>query len=59
MTLCIGIALAYLVAAVSPTLAVANAALPSYVVTLLFFTGGTASPWLQTYPSSDGCHAGQ
>ena len=44
VTLCIGTALAYLVAAVSPTLAVANAALPSYVVTLLFFTGGLLNP---------------
>ena len=39
VTLCIGITLAYMFAAVSPTLAVANAALPSYIVTLLFFTG--------------------
>ena len=44
MTLCIGITLAYLVAAVSPTLPVANAALPSYVVTLLFFTGAAHHP---------------
>jgi len=46
VTLCIGVALAYLVAAISPTLAVANAALPSYVVTLLFFTGGAAIPFI-------------
>ena len=31
-------------AAISPTLAVANAALPSYVVTLLFFTGAELRP---------------
>ena len=45
VTLCIGVTLAYLVAAVSPTLAVANAALPSYVVTLLFFTGVELLPY--------------
>ena len=39
VTLCIGVTLAYLFAAVSPTLSIANAALPCYVVTLLFFTG--------------------
>lgn len=38
-TLSVGIILAYLVAALSPNLDVANAALPSYVVTLLFFAG--------------------
>ena len=31
--------LAYLVAALSPNMEVANAALPTYVVTLLFFAG--------------------
>ncbi len=31
--------LAYLVAALSPNMDVANAALPTYVVTLLFFVG--------------------
>jgi len=31
--------LAYLVAALSPSMEVANAALPTYVVTLLFFAG--------------------
>jgi hypothetical protein len=46
VTLCIGITLAYMFAAVSPTLAVANAALPSYVVTLLFFTGAKPCPKL-------------
>ena len=37
LTLCTGIVLAYLVAAISPSMEVANAALPAYVVTLLFF----------------------
>ena len=31
--------LAYLIAALSPNMEVANAALPTYVVTLLFFAG--------------------
>lgn len=31
--------LAYLIAALSPTMDVANAALPAYIVTLLFFVG--------------------
>jgi hypothetical protein len=31
--------LAYIIAAVSPTMEVANAALPGYVVILLFFVG--------------------
>jgi hypothetical protein len=39
ITLINGIALAYLVAALSPNMDVANAALPAYVVTLLFFAG--------------------
>jgi ATP-binding cassette, subfamily G (WHITE), member 2 len=34
-----GIVLAYLIAALSPNMDVANAALPAYVVTLLFFAG--------------------
>lgn len=38
-TLSIGIVLAYLVAALSPSMEIANAALPAYVVTLLFFAG--------------------
>ena len=38
-TLSIGIILAYLVASFSPNLEVANALLPTYVVTLLFFAG--------------------
>ena len=37
LNLCIGIVLAYLVAAISPSMEVANAALPAYAVTLLFF----------------------
>ncbi|KAK9865323.1 hypothetical protein WJX84_007950 [Apatococcus fuscideae] len=36
---CTGIVLAYFIAALSPNLDVANAALPTYVVTLLFFVG--------------------
>ena len=39
LTLNIGIVLAYFVAALSPNIDVANAALPAYVVTLLFFAG--------------------
>lgn len=39
ITLCVGIVIAYFVAAISPDMEVANAALPAYVVTLLFFTG--------------------
>lgn len=31
--------LAYVIAALSPTMEVANGALPAYVVTLLFFVG--------------------
>lgn len=38
-TLSNGIALAYLIGALSPTMEVANTAVPAYVVTLLFFTG--------------------
>lgn len=38
-TLACGIVVAYFVAALSPNMDVANAALPSYVVTLLFFSG--------------------
>ena len=38
-TLSTGIVLAYFVAALSPNMDVANAALPAYVVTLLFFAG--------------------
>ncbi|MEW5308615.1 MAG: hypothetical protein WDW38_000559 [Sanguina aurantia] len=39
LTLCNGIVLAYFVAAFSPNMDVANAVLPTYVVTLLFFGG--------------------
>lgn len=38
-TLGCGIVVAYFIAAISPNMDVANAALPSYVVTLLFFAG--------------------
>lgn len=38
-TLSTGIVLAYFIAALSPNMDVANAALPAYVVTLLFFAG--------------------
>jgi ATP-binding cassette, subfamily G (WHITE), member 2 len=44
VTLSTGIVLAYFVAALSPNMDVANAALPSYVVTLLFF-GGFLMRW--------------
>lgn len=39
LTLSTGIALAYFVAAISPNIDIANALLPAYVVTLLFFAG--------------------
>ena len=39
LTTAVGIALGYFVAAVSPTLDVANAALPCFVVIMLFFSG--------------------
>ncbi|KAK9808054.1 hypothetical protein WJX73_010576 [Symbiochloris irregularis] len=39
LTTIIGIVLAYVIAALSPTMEVANGALPAYVVTLLFFVG--------------------
>ena len=38
-TLSIGIVVAYFIAAISPNMDVANAALPTYIVTLLFFAG--------------------
>ena len=38
-TLSIGIILAYFIAAISPNMDVANALLPSYIVTLIFFSG--------------------
>lgn len=38
-TLSIGIIVAYFIAAVSPNMDVANALLPSYIVTLIFFSG--------------------
>ncbi|CAK0787534.1 hypothetical protein CVIRNUC_010754 [Coccomyxa viridis] len=46
VTLANGIVLAYTVAAISPNMDVANAALPAYVVTLLFFAG-----FLLRYPN--------
>lgn len=39
LTLATGIAVGYLMAALSPNMDVANAALPAYVTTLLFFAG--------------------
>ncbi|KAL4431462.1 hypothetical protein ABPG75_006718 [Micractinium tetrahymenae] len=39
LTLSTGIVLAYFIAALSPNMDVANAALPTYVVSLLFFSG--------------------
>jgi hypothetical protein len=39
LTLSNGIVLAYFIAAISPSMDVANALLPTYVVTLLFFSG--------------------
>lgn len=39
VTLCTGIVLAYVIATIAPNMDVANAALPTYVVTLLFFGG--------------------
>lgn len=39
LTMCVGIALAYFVAALSPNIDVANAALPAFITASLFFTG--------------------
>ena len=52
------VVLAYLVAALSPNMDVANAALPTYVVTLLFFAGllmtyNTMPPWWKWYSYID------
>lgn len=54
LTLSNGIVLAYLVAALSPNMDVANALLPTYVVTLLFFSGflfryAVMPPWWKWY----------
>ncbi|WIA12825.1 hypothetical protein OEZ85_006453 [Tetradesmus obliquus] len=54
MTLCVGIVLAYFVAALAPSMDVANAALPVYVSTLLYFGGflftfSTMPPWWKWY----------
>ncbi|KAG2427597.1 hypothetical protein HXX76_012251 [Chlamydomonas incerta] len=56
--LSVGIVLAYLVAALSPNMDVANAALPGFVVTLLFFAGqlmtvDSIPPWWQWYSRID------
>ena len=53
-TLAVGIVLAYAVAALSPNMDVANAALPTLVVTFLFFAGfllrwTDIPPWWQWY----------
>lgn len=53
-TLCVGIVLAYFVAAMSPNMDVANAALPVYVSTLLYFGGflftfSAMPPWWAWY----------
>ena len=58
VTLCIGIVLAYLVASFSPNLEVANALLPTYVVTLLFYAGflfriQDIPPWWYWYSCID------
>ncbi|KAG1675328.1 hypothetical protein FOA52_016002 [Chlamydomonas sp. UWO 241] len=57
-TLSIGIVLAYFIAAISPNLDVANALLPTYVVTLLFFCGFLFNlkeipPWWEWYSYID------
>mmetsp|Transcript_15663 Transcript_15663/g.27086 ORF Transcript_15663/g.27086 Transcript_15663/m.27086 type:complete len:488 (-) Transcript_15663:808-2271(-) len=54
LTLCNGIVLAYFVAALSPNMDIANALLPTYVVTLLFFAGflfrfDDMPPWWKWY----------
>lgn len=54
ITLSNGIVLAYFIAAISPNLDVANALLPTYVVTLLFFGGflfkfDDMPPWWKWY----------
>ncbi|KXZ50089.1 hypothetical protein GPECTOR_18g66 [Gonium pectorale] len=56
--LSVGIVLAYLVAALSPNMDVANAALPGFVVTLLFFAGqlmtvDSIPAWWQWYSRID------
>jgi len=57
-TLSIGIVLAYFIASISPNLDVANALLPTYVVTLLFFAGflfklNAIPPWWNWYSYID------
>ncbi|GFR48683.1 hypothetical protein Agub_g10638 [Astrephomene gubernaculifera] len=56
--LMVGIVLAYLIAALSPNMDVANAALPGFVVTLLFFAGqlmtlDSIPDWWQWYSRID------
>lgn len=58
ITLCCGIVLAYLVAAIAPNMDAANAILPTYVVTLLFFAGflfryDDMPPWWKWYSYID------
>ncbi|KAG2482622.1 hypothetical protein HYH03_018464 [Edaphochlamys debaryana] len=58
ITLSNGIVLAYFIAAISPNLDVANALLPTYVVTLLFFGGflfrfSKIPPWWKWYSYID------
>uniref|UniRef100_A0A7S0ULM3 ABC transporter domain-containing protein n=1 Tax=Polytomella parva TaxID=51329 RepID=A0A7S0ULM3_9CHLO len=58
LTLCCGIVLAYFFASISPNLNVANALLPTYVVTLLFFAGflmqtTVMPPWWKWYSYLD------
>jgi hypothetical protein len=60
ITLANGIALAYFVAAISPSLDAAAALLPTYVVTLLFFGGllfpfSQMPPWWQWYSHISKC----
>ncbi|GIL78523.1 hypothetical protein Vretifemale_7939, partial [Volvox reticuliferus] len=56
--LSVGVVLAYLIAALSPNMDVANAALPAFVVTLLFFAGqlitlDSIPDWWQWYSRID------
>jgi hypothetical protein len=64
LTLSNGIVLAYFIAAISPNMDVANALLPTYVVTLLFFSGfkQEASPvhgWLSASRSTPAAEGGR
>jgi len=58
VAVCTGIILAYLVASISPNMDVANALLPTYAVTLLFFCGflirmADIPPWWKWYSYLD------